>query len=371
MEKLSPAYRDRYGRRVLKAVTLLLLAVTFARAEWIELTDGTRVEGAITAVSSEAVIMDVQTSPSVIERKSYPRGDVAKIQRATQDDIAFAEVSQLQVPSTADGTAVYDTLLEKFVRPFMKNYAYSKHMPAARKLAEQLETERGRVEAGDIKIDGQWIDAATRQSDAQAVGARLLLAKMKDAADPAAALSTFDQLEKKHESAPAFPDALRLAQAKITQLRSDVIRMQADLTRREASQAEGLKLASEDRRLLMQKGIDQDRAAIQARITQAKQSGSKWPPLVADKDTLAELAKLADTERARLAKLDIASMDAGVAAAQRAREHLDAGDTAAAEASLSEAEKLWSKNSQIATLREALKENQKKSGEPTPPATKP
>ena len=132
--------------------SLLCLPLTLFSAECIELQDGTKIDGTILSVTTDAVLIEVQTSPTIREEKSYPRTEVVKIQRASQDDMAFAEIAEITVPATADSPEVYDALLEQKVRPFMQNYAYSKHMPEARKLSATLEAERARVAAGEVKV---------------------------------------------------------------------------------------------------------------------------------------------------------------------------------------------------------------------------
>ena len=162
----------------------LCLLQVVALAEFIELNDGTKVEGKILSVTSDSVVVEVQTSPTIREEKSYPRSEVAKVQRSTQDDVAFEEIAAITAPSTADDAAVYDAPLER-VRSFMKSYAYSKHMPAARKLAGALESERTRIAGGEVKVDGQWISGAAAGPEKTELGGRIQLAKMKSASGPA------------------------------------------------------------------------------------------------------------------------------------------------------------------------------------------
>ena len=99
--------------RKLDFLGLFLIPLTTWGTESIELQDGTKVEGKILSISSESVVMEVQTTPTIRGEKTYPRADVAKIRRASQDDIAFEEVAAVVVPSTADDPAVYDALLEQ------------------------------------------------------------------------------------------------------------------------------------------------------------------------------------------------------------------------------------------------------------------
>ena len=351
-------------------LSLLIFSVAAFGAESIELQDGTKVEGKILSVTADAVLMEVQTSPTIREEKSYPRTDVAKIQRASQDDIAFEEIAAISAPATADDPAAYDGLIEA-VRTFMKNYAYSKHMPEARKLAATLESERSRLSAGEIKVDGQWSAAAASPADRTEQGGNLQLSKMKTSSDPAAALAAFEVLEKNHGNSSAYPEAVKLALTSIEKLRANLVLARSDLDRRISEQKQGLQLASEDRRLQMEAGIAQEKAAVQAQIDRARQNGAKWIPLLPDPKVLDDLSKLADTEDARLSKIDVQTLSEGVVAVSEAKAQLEAGDLDGAKISLDDAQKLWSQHVLLASLRESLKKAEKEVADKAKEESKP
>jgi len=346
----------RYTKSVDKLLFLglLLLPLVSLRGESIELRDGTKVEGKILSVNTSTVLMEVQTSSAIREEMSYPRSEVAKIERASQDDIAYAEVAALPVPSTADNPAVYDAPLER-VRAFMKNYAYSKHMPEARKLAATLESDRARLAAGEVKLDGAWVAKDASPEERIELGGRVQLAKMKESSDPVAAMTAFEVLERDHNTSSAFPESVKVARDSLVNLRANLVRAQADLERRTRDQEQGLQLASADRRLQIEQGITQEKSAIQAQIEWVKQSGSKWLPVLSDAKVLEDLSNLVENEEIRLSKIDIETLAAGATAVNEARRQLDKGDLAAAKASLEQAQKLWSQHVLFASLQESLK----------------
>jgi len=338
-------------------ISLLCLPWASAAAESIELQDGTTVEGKILSVGPETVRIEVQSSPTIREEKSYPRAEVAKIRRSGPDDLAFEDIARITPPGTADNPAVYDALLEP-VRLFMKNYAYSKHMPQARRLSATLESERARLAAGEVKVDGEWIPRDAAPAESAEIGGRVQLSKMKAAPDPAAALAAFEVLEKDHATSSSYPEAVPVALASIGKLRASLVRARADLDRRTREQEQGLQLASEDRRLQMEAGIAQEKAAVQAQIERVKQSGGKWLPVLPDATALEDLSRLADSEDARLGKVDTAKMAAAVQAARAAREQLQSGDLQGTTTSLDEAKTLWPQYGQLAPLQESLKKAQ-------------
>ena len=334
--------------------SLLMLPWSLLQAESIELRDGTKVDGKILSVTADVVLMEVQTSPTIREEKSYPRSEVTKIQRATQDDAAYAEVAALTVPSTANSPTVYDAPLGR-VRAFMTNYAYSKHMPEARKLAAVLESDRARLAAGEVKLDGVWVAADASPAERTELGGRVQLAKMKESSDPIAAMTAFEIIEKNHLTSSAFPESVKAARESLVKLRANLLRARADLDRRTLEQKQGLKLASVDRRLQMEQGMAQEKSAVQAQVERAKQSGSKWMPVLLDAKLLADMSKLVESEEARLSKIDVETLAAGATAVSEAQRQLSAGDLTAAKASLEQARKCWPQHVLLVSLQESLK----------------
>jgi hypothetical protein len=178
---------------------------------------------------------------------------------------------------------------------------------------------------------------------------------MKQAGDPVSALTAFETLEKSGNASSSYPESVKFALSSIEKLRANVARTRADLARRTGEQQQGLQLASEDRRLQMEAGIAQEKAAVQAQIDRARQSGTKWLPVLPDDKVLDELGKLADSEEARLAKVDVQTLVSALDAAQEARGQIEAGKLEEAKASLARAEKLWSQHVLLASLKESLK----------------
>ena len=339
-------------------------------AEWIELKDGTKVEGKIVTDAADTVVIEIQTTPTIREQKSYPRAEVVKVHRATQDDLAFEEIAAIAAPATADDPNVYDAPLER-IRSFMKGYAYSKHMPQARKLAASLESERTRVSAGEVKVDGQWISGAAAGPDKTELGGRIQLSKMKFASNPESVLMAFEALEKNYATSSSYPDAVKMARESIGKLRTDLLRARTDLERRTREQEQGLQLASADRRAQMELGIAEEKAAVQGQIDRAKQNGAKWLPLLPEAKSLDEMSKLADSEDARLAKVDVDNLDAAVDSAAQARKQIEGGQLAEAKSNLETASKLWPQYVLLASLNESLKKAEKEAADKAKEESKP
>ena len=133
--------------------------------------------------------------------------------------------------------------------------------------------------------------------------------------------------------------------------------LEAEMTRAFMREVSAAKLQA------LREHIAQEKAAVQAQLDRAKQSGAKWLPLLPDTKVLDETSKLADSEDLRLSKIDVDNMAAGVAAASEAKEQIASGQLTEAKASLERAGKLWPQYVLLASLNESLKKAEKEAAE--------
>jgi len=335
----------------------LFLAPTLAWAgatEWVELRDGTRLEGSILSVSPAEIIMDVQAGPTIREQRTLPRAEVTNFQRARADDIAFAAIESRGLPETASSPAVYDAFIEQQLRPFMEEFAYSKHISAARRILAEAEAERDRVAAGEVKIDGTWVAATEAEQGESEIGGRLQLALMNETSEPAAGLAAFEVIDKNFANSSSYPTAVRRARVLLAELQTAVARARTELERREQEREQGLQLARVDQRAIMEQGMTQERAAVQAHIEASRQAGTKWVAPLPDAKFLDDLDRAIQAEEARLGRLNLTTMDTAVAAAARAQEALTDGRLDEARRELETAQQSWSQYVVLASLRDSL-----------------
>lgn len=332
---------------------VLLLAALTARADLVETRDGERFEGTITSVTAEAVSIDVQVSETIREERVIPRGDIVRLERQRPDDAAYEEIAALTVPATAQDDEPHRVLLETKVRPFLKNYAYSRHVGKVRAFAKELEAEMQRFSGGEIKVDGVWMTAEQFAEDRPQIEGRLLLAQMRRAAeagDAAAVLNAFDALGRAAPTSESYPEAVALARQTLDALIPRLTREIGNVEREQARRAEGLAIAREDERLAAERAIAGEKEAMARAIEAARKRGDRWMPPVADVPTLQEQLRQATAEQKRLESLPLAAMEQSVAQARAARQSIVEGDLAAAETQRAEAARLWPQNDALKAL---------------------
>jgi len=338
---------------------VLLSAFGVTRADVIELHDGTQIEGTIQQLSEESVTLSTEspTGSGVFLEQRFPRTQIKRIEKKDAESEEFEEIRSLDIPQTGDEREIYDEILQKKIAPFLLKYPQGKFTADIKALRAKLETERERIMAGECKVAGVWMTRQQIEEDPE-ISAAIYLARMQRAQSAISAMIAFEALEKKHAASSSYPAAVEIARIKLDQLPAEISRAEFDLAQKLRERERGLQLASEDSRIVIEKGIAEEGSATKAAITQAQQEGRKWLPLLPDAKLLDDLAKLSGSEEARLAKIDTAKMSGAVEAARTAKQQLDAGDLAGAKTSMDEAQKLWPQYTLLASLKDFLKKAQ-------------
>ncbi len=351
-------------------ISLFTFAV--ARADSIELNDGTKVEGEIQDLSNESVTISIESpqGSGVFLEQRFPKTQVKHIEREDAESAEFESIKSMDVPQTADETKPYDEMLRNKIAPFLQKYPHGKFSSELNALSAKLETERERIIAGECKVSGVWMTRQQADGDPE-TSAAIHLARMERAPTAISAMIAFDDLEKKHATSACYPAAVQIARVKIEQMAVEISRAKLDLARKLREREQGLQLASEDSRIVMEKGIAQENDATKAAIARAKQEGRKWLPLLPDTKLLDDLAKRVESEKKRLDGKDSEKMSRAVAKAHEAQQQLNSGDLTAARQSIQDASRSWPQLANLATLEQSLKRAESKTQASTPAETQP
>ncbi len=330
---------------------LLLFSCLLVRADVVELRSGERVEGTITSVTAVSVIIDVPVSEKIRDERIIPRAEVVRLERKMPDDVAYAAIAALKIPETLSDPAPLEAMMQAEVRPFLNRFAYSRHISNVRALQRQILAEQQRLAAGEVKIEGEWIPAEAFEKNRSALTGRLLLAQMNAAMgsrDPASAMNAYDRLLREAPASESVPAAGLLARRALDSMVEALPLRAANLRREQQQREEGLKLAREDQRAVVEKALEQERQAAAQILVAAREKNQRWIPNPGDPGLVDEQLKLAREESAKVSALPLQAMQDAVQAAAAAREALGRGDLAVAETQAGQAAKLWP---QLETLR--------------------
>lgn len=335
-----------------------MITASFA-ADRIVLVDSSIEQGTIVKESDGSVTITTETAPGsgIYADKEIPRAMIEKIESQDDEAEAFGKLKALELPETSDDTALYDELVQKKIAPFLNRYPEGRFTSEVTTLRDKVLAERGRIAGGEVKIAGTWMARENVENDLEAKG-QLSFSNMRRAGSAVESMTAFEILEKKCASSSSFPAAVELAKRKLVEVSAEISRAKMDLDRKLREREQGLQLASVDSRRIMERGIIEEDNAVKAAVERARQTGQRWLPLLPDAKTLDQLSKLADSEKARLARIDTAKLSGAVEAARTAKQQLEARDLEGAKASLEEATKLWPRYGLLASLKESLKKAQ-------------
>jgi hypothetical protein len=256
------------------------LGVSSSLADTITLKSGKVLEGKVLEESATEYILEVQITSTIKDRKTVKKTDVESIV-AEAPDLKPYEALKNTLPTPDQlSEAAYRGLIEP-VRSFVEKHPKSEHIGEVKKMLAVLEEESKRVEAGDVKLSGQWIPKADWDSNAYELDAQLVLGKIKLAARRGQyrqAMLASDELSKSFPFSEALnesediaktilPNYLRIISAKAATAKEKFEQREKNLNNLPSRDAKRVKLE-----------IDAQTDRHNAEMEEARESRTKWLP---------------------------------------------------------------------------------------------
>lgn len=281
-------------------LTIFALATCAVQADKITLKDGKVIEGEVISETDTEYVISVAYSKSIRTRKTFKKSEIADIQKEAPDLKPYEALKD--VLPTPDRLSVvgYEQLIESRVKPFLNSFPNSKYTLEVKKTLATLESELARAKAGDVKLDGEWIDAAEWNANALELDAQVLVKRMKALAarkSYRSALLIYDKINTEFHSADAANDASQVALQFLPKYSAQIKKLEAEAPAKLEKRDKALKSMAARDSSRMKKAYDEIEAKHQAALAKAKESRSKWLPVSEfDSRTLQTLARNIDTE---------------------------------------------------------------------------
>ena len=335
------------------AVSFFALVVSTGRGDVVTLKGGEKLEGRITEETATELHMNVQVSAGIMDERTIPRAEVEKIEKTALDDSAWAVLKTFQLGANSLPVAQYDRFIAPF-KAFTTQYPKSAHFADAQKSLAAFEEEKKRVEAGELKLDGNWLSKEQAQAERYQINGLLTLNFMRSEqarGDLISSLNAFDILEKQFPNSKSYPDAVELALKVLNTLKAQAGARVAAFPAEKSAQEKAIAAAIEPARTQMKDAITQARLAAEAAISAASRQGLKWPPFISSSDaSMRQLADKAAGELSRLGGIDLARFRQSIELADTAKQQIAEKKFADAEASLTKARTLWEQNETLPRL---------------------
>jgi hypothetical protein len=270
------------------------------------LKDGKIIEGKVVREQGDAYVIEYQVNKDkkgITDIKIVPKKDVLKITTVKPDEQAFEVLAKL-LPTPDLLTAEDYKQRSLAVQAFITKFPQSAKLKDAQAILKTLAEESAAVAAGGRKLQGLMILAADYRANAFDLDARVLEAKIRDAAAKSqglALLRTFVDFDKDYQSAACYREVLPLVIKSLQAFRTQVA---ADLTsfdaRMEKQAAEIEKMPPRDaensKRELAARAL-----ALEAHYAKEKAAGQVWVTHdPTHKQSLEDNSTLAESELQRL-----------------------------------------------------------------------
>ena len=329
------------------AIIFLALCAPAGRADVVVLKGGEKIEGRITSETPAEVRIEVKVSASIVDERVIPRADVARIEKVAPDEMAWATLKAIQPGANSLPAAQYEQVLAP-LKAFAAQYPQSAHRADVQKTVTTFEEEKKRVDAGELKLDGNWLNKEEAQKERYQINGMVTLNYIRSEqarGDIISALNAFDLLEKQFPNSKSFPDAVELAIKMLTPLKAQAAARVAAIPAEKAAQEKVITAALEPSKSDMRAAAERAKAASDAAVAATQQKGLKWPPYLPKSElAMKQIADKAGADLTRLAAIDLAKIRQSIELSDKAKQAITAKDFANAEEMLKKAGALWEAN---------------------------
>ncbi len=291
--------------QVLTAFCLWSIALP-CMADTFTLKDGTVLEGAIAKEEADSYTVEVQVTKSIKDERKIAKADVAKLDRAKPDLIAFVPIRKL-IPTpdllTANNYARKIAEVQKFID---QNRSSSKSNEA-KAILLTLKTEADAISARGLKINGKILTFAEYEANQYDFDARIAEAKIHalvESEQVLAALRAFSDFDRDYSttlsSGSLAPFISRVISNYVEETQLSLAALDTKLKERET----GLQRMALLDRKSTEAAIKEENAAIEARYLSEKGGKSPWPTISPyHKASMEDTLTFAKQELVRLASV--------------------------------------------------------------------
>ena len=256
------------------------LGMSSSLADTITLKSGKVFEGRVLEENATDYILEIQITATIKDRKTVKKNDVESIVAEAPDLKPYESLKDTLPTPDQLSEGDYQGLIEP-VRSFVKKYPKSEYINKVKKMLSTLEEESKRVEAGDVRLSGEWISKADWDSNAYELDAQLALGKIKLAAlrrQYRQAMLASDELSNSFPLSEALyesediakiilPKYLRIISAKAATAKEKFEQREKNLNNLPSRDAKRVKLE-----------IDAQTARHNAEMAKARESRTRWLP---------------------------------------------------------------------------------------------
>ena len=311
-----------------------------AQADTYKLKNGRSFEGKIAMETEDSYILLIEIQKGVRDEITVKKSDVESILKEDKSHDAFKKILTLLPISDLLTEKDYQNLISKNLTPFLEEYPTSEHLADVKKIETTLLDEQARVKAGELKINGKWLNTEDRAANKYEIESALALKPVLVHARNrrfGAALIALAAQEKTYQNTIPYHEALNLSLRFLPIYKSQaqkIVNNADELIRKRDLSLSRLSSGDKPR---IERILAEEEAQYQSQLTKAKGSGGKWLPLNRFHPESAEtVLKSIESESNRLQKIASEKYIDGGALYREFLQSIDKNDLDSAKLQLSE-----------------------------------
>ena len=351
---------------IVKKISLLFLFLVAinsilalqARADTVTLLTGEKLEGRITGETDTDVTLDIKVSASISDERVIPKKEIQKIDKLSPEEAAFQAIKDYKIDPQSSFKAEDYTRLIGPLKSFLDTYPAGAHAAEVKLTLAAFQTEKARVDAGELKFKGAWLSSAEASKRRLQINGQQVYDMMKFQAgrqDWSGALNSFDTIEKRYAAARVYPDAVDLAVQILISLQKQVAERIKMIAYTQTEFAKVLSMAKPEEAPRLRDAEKREQDQYSAAMAAAKKAGMKWGPFIPrNSESMGAMEKAIPGEISRLKALPTQKMHASVSLADEAQAALASRQTDSAASLVEDSLKAWPVNDEALRLKSEI-----------------
>jgi len=295
------------------AAAVVLKDGTVLKGEF-TLKDKTVLKGEVIRIDGNSYVIEYQLTPAIKDLKTVPKANIVKIVTDQPDAKAYALIAKLTPTPDFLTSEEYHQRLSA-VQAFLAKFPKGSMVKEANEILQTLREESAEVADGGRKVGGLMIKAAEYRANAFDLDARMVEAKIRNAAKNTqwlAALRAFVELDKDYQNAVCYREVMPVVVSVLQAMRSQINSSLKTFDARMDQRAADLEAMSPADREATQRALDGERAKLDKLYQLEKSRGQSWVTFHPDhKQSLDDDLSLAESELQRLHSALPAAADSG------------------------------------------------------------
>lgn len=271
-------------RHALPVLFLFLFGASLT-ADVVTLKSGETKIGTIIAEDDSSVTLQLQLASPIKDSIKISKTEIKEFIRETPAQMEIREKQPDKILPSRDLMSVsdYDDIIRNNLRTFIAKYPGTPEAARIQGIVDTLEQEKARVSAGEVKVEGQWLDAATAREKKDEVEAYRLRLAMKTKMATGmqmpreiGALREFEKMRKAFSASLQYRKAIPEASEILDSYRKRLDQMALEVPIHKGQREKALKAATGADARALQAAIAKEDLAFKTVFDAQVNAGLKW-----------------------------------------------------------------------------------------------